>query len=337
MVAWQVWRGQSSQAQPQIFNPSDGGRRSTATITLSPRNEAQQSRGNERPRPLLSQSHSYSLRTEGTRLKGETVTRRTAPGAGWNDGFGEGIAEGSGYSGLLAAGSGSDYVAVFGGCSRARSSGSGVSVGRHSHTVIVLDVSGSMQLGAGPENSSNPEWEVAVCFRQLWSARTFNVVCFSHTAVKFRSEGIPVTAENIWAATGWVKERCRAPRGDFSPEVPRGTGGPSRLDLGLQTALCENPGRLFLISDGRPVIREAGQSLSRAAMLERISKALLQAEREPYLEIIDTAAPGTLASGGFLRELVDRCGGTYRKAGSLWADFKEPLRFRLTNLELRPR
>lgn len=154
--------------------------------------------------------------------------------------------------------------------------------------------------------------EFISCVSTLQETTFFNVVCFADAAAQFSEDSVPASARNVEAAISWARERFRRPHANGSLPVPEGSSGPSRLDLGMQTALQDNPQAVLLISDGQPMVRDGNRSLPHAAILTRISAAMPEYTEPPVVHTIATRKAGS----GFLRQLAAEFRGEYRTAAS---------------------
>lgn len=306
MMVWRIWAGQELRAQPQLLAPSDGGERSTAAAVKEKKVKVHPSK--KEMRTLHSSLPSFVMETAVRATPdSDPVTRTYKPGAGWNGGAGSGMLKGSGGDGW-GPGWGAGFAAVFGGVSATRPpkrSRQPVSV--PGKMVIVLDVSGSMRKHDGTGGDPAALWDFVACVRALHAASSFNVVCFSNTAAKFRTECVPVTAENVHAAVAWAHERFRAPQCGEAMPVPGGSSGTSRFDMAMSAALGEDPQKIFVISDGQPVVREGGHSLPEAAILAKISRSLTSCNTRPEMQTINTAMTDRRSDrGGFLQRLEEQ-------------------------------
>lgn len=158
--------------------------------------------------------------------------------------------------------------------------------------VIVLDVSPSMRASrAGIANG------LTILERQLAELPAdglFNLVCFAETARSLSEKPLAVTAENKSAALAFVSKCAAHPLGDG------GTDGTSRLDLGIAHALRQKPGRIVVISDGAPIVRHNGHSLTQPELLGRIRSLLPEHGTRPALHSI----PSGPQQSPFLQKLA---------------------------------
>jgi hypothetical protein len=134
--------------------------------------------------------------------------------------------------------------------------------------VFIIDVSGSMRLGAKIGNDySKIVKEVKQCLDHFQADTEFDIIAFGIVAYLYKPTLIPVPPEFDNSATGWLsymnpenKER-KAPdfgyvrKGKFVPN------GSSRADLAFEAALELKPEVILFLTDGTPTVEGGPEGL----------------------------------------------------------------------------
>jgi hypothetical protein len=137
--------------------------------------------------------------------------------------------------------------------------------GQGTNVYFVVDVSDSMVEAdkGGIEGYRNLKTKLGQMIASLAAETNFNVVFYGDGVDLFRGESVPATPENRKAAEDFLQGymSSTSQRGNrtrnFKPKLDRlpSTGGTSRMDLGLLAAFEGRADTIFVLTDGKPVIR----------------------------------------------------------------------------------
>ena len=137
--------------------------------------------------------------------------------------------------------------------------------GQGTNVYFVVDVSDSMVEAdkGGIDGYRNLKTKLGQMIASLAAETNFNVVFYGDGVDLFRGESVPATPENRKAAQEFLQGymSSTSQRGNrtrnFKPKLDTlpSTGGTSRMDLGLLAAFEGRADTIFVLTDGKPVIR----------------------------------------------------------------------------------
>jgi hypothetical protein len=137
--------------------------------------------------------------------------------------------------------------------------------GQGTNVYFVVDVSDSMVEAdkGGIDGYRNLKTKLGQMIASLAAETNFNVVFYGDGVDLFRGESVPATPENRKAAEEFLQGymSSTSQRGNrtrnFKPKLDTlpSTGGTSRMDLGLLAAFEGRADTIFVLTDGKPVIR----------------------------------------------------------------------------------
>lgn len=137
--------------------------------------------------------------------------------------------------------------------------------GQGTNVYFVVDVSDSMVEAdkGGINGYRNLKTKLGQMIASLGAETNFNVVFYGDGVDLFRGESVPATPENRKAAEEFLQGymSSTSQRGNrtrnFKPKLDTlpSTGGTSRMDLGLLAAFEGRADTIFVLTDGKPVIR----------------------------------------------------------------------------------
>ena len=137
--------------------------------------------------------------------------------------------------------------------------------GQGTNVYFVVDVSDSMVEAdkGGIDGYRNLKTKLGQMIASLAAETNFNVVFYGDGVDLFRGESVPATPENRKAAEEFLQGymSSTSQRGNrtrnFKPKLNTlpSTGGTSRMDLGLLAAFEGRADTIFVLTDGKPVIR----------------------------------------------------------------------------------
>jgi hypothetical protein len=165
--------------------------------------------------------------------------------------------------------------------------------GEGTNVYFVVDVSDSMveQDKGGIEGYRNLKDKLGKMIQSLAPETSFNIVFYGDAADLFMPSSVSATPENQKAAIKFLEQymTSTAKRGNISrnykPKVTTlpSMGGTSRMDLGLAAAFEGRADTIFVLTDGKPVIRRAMNEEEREEYRKKMADAEISAaDRQKY-------------------------------------------------------
>ena len=165
--------------------------------------------------------------------------------------------------------------------------------GQGTNVYFVVDVSDSMVEAdkGGIDGYRNLKTKLGQMIASLAAETNFNVVFYGDGVDLFRGESVPATPENRKAAEDFLQGymSSTSQRGNrtrnFKPKLDRlpSTGGTSRMDLGLLAAFEGRADTIFVLTDGKPVIRRGMTEEERKEdQKKRAGSEISDADRQKY-------------------------------------------------------
>ena len=165
--------------------------------------------------------------------------------------------------------------------------------GEGTNVYFVVDVSDSMVEAdkGGIDGYKNLKEKLAQMIASLAPETNFNVVFYGDTVDLFSPESVPATPENQKAARDFLPKymASTAQRGNilrnFKPKIATlpSNGGTSRMDLGLVAAFEGRADTIFVLTDGKPVIRRGMTDEERKEdQKKRAGSEISEADRQKY-------------------------------------------------------
>ena len=165
--------------------------------------------------------------------------------------------------------------------------------GEGTNVYFVVDVSDSMveQDKGGIEGYRNLKDKLGKMVQSLAPETSFNIVFYGDAADLFMPTSVSATPENQKAAIKFLEQymASTAKRGNISrnykPKITTlpSMGGTSRMDLGLAAAFEGRADTIFVLTDGKPVIRRAMDEKEREEYRKKMADAEISAaDRQKY-------------------------------------------------------
>ena len=165
--------------------------------------------------------------------------------------------------------------------------------GEGTNVYFVVDVSDSMVETdkGGIDGYKNLKEKLAQMIASLSPETHFNVVFYGDTVDLFSPESVPATPENQKAARDFLPKYMASTtqRGNilrnFKPKIATlpSSGGTSRMDLGLVAAFEGRADTIFVLTDGKPVIRRGMTEEERKVdQKKRAGSEISEADRQKY-------------------------------------------------------
>jgi hypothetical protein len=165
--------------------------------------------------------------------------------------------------------------------------------GQGTNVYFVVDVSDSMVEAdkGGIDGYRNLKTKLGQMIASLAAETNFNVVFYGDGVDLFRGESVPATPENRKAAEEFLQGymSSTSQRGNrtrnFKPKLDTlpSTGGTSRMDLGLLAAFEGRADTIFVLTDGKPVIRRAMNEKEREEYRKKAADSEISvADRQKY-------------------------------------------------------
>ena len=165
--------------------------------------------------------------------------------------------------------------------------------GEGTNVYFVVDVSDSMveTEKGGIDGYKNLKEKLAKMIASLVPETHFNVVFYGDAVDLFSPESLPATPENQKVARDFLPQYMASTtqRGNilknFKPKIATlpSNGGTSRMDLGLVAAFEGRADTIFVLTDGKPVIRRGMTEEERKEdQKKRAGSEISEADREKY-------------------------------------------------------
>ncbi len=165
--------------------------------------------------------------------------------------------------------------------------------GEGTNVYFVVDVSDSMveQDKGGIEGYRNLKDKLGKMVQSLAPETSFNIVFYGDAADLFMPTSVSATPENQKAAIKFLEQymASTSKRGNISrnykPKITTlpSMGGTSRMDLGLAAAFEGRADTIFVLTDGKPVIRRAMDEKEREEYRKKMADAEISAaDRQKY-------------------------------------------------------
>jgi hypothetical protein len=165
--------------------------------------------------------------------------------------------------------------------------------GQGTNVYFVVDVSDSMVEAdkGGIDGYRNLKTKLGQMISSLAAETNFNVVFYGDGVDLFRGESVPATTENRKAAEEFLQGymSSTSQRGNrtrnFKPKLDTlpSTGGTSRMDLGLLAAFEGRADTIFVLTDGKPVIRRGMTEEERKEdQKKRAGSEISDSDRQKY-------------------------------------------------------
>jgi len=165
--------------------------------------------------------------------------------------------------------------------------------GEGTNVYFVVDVSDSMveQDKGGIEGYKNLKDKLGQMIQSLAPETNFNIVFYGDAADLFMPTSVSATPENQKAAIKFLEQymASTAKRGNitrnYQPKITTlpSMGGTSRMDLGLAAAFEGRADTIFVLTDGKPVIRRAMDEKEREEYRKKMADSEISAtDRQKY-------------------------------------------------------
>ena len=165
--------------------------------------------------------------------------------------------------------------------------------GEGTNVYFVVDVSDSMveQDKGGIDGYKNLKDKLGQMIRSLAPETGFNIVFYGDAADLFMPTSVSATPENQKAAIKFLEQymASTAKRGNitrnYQPKITTlpSMGGTSRMDLGLAAAFEGRADTIFVLTDGKPVIRRGMNEKEREEYRKKMADAEISAaDRQKY-------------------------------------------------------
>jgi hypothetical protein len=165
--------------------------------------------------------------------------------------------------------------------------------GEGTNVYFVVDVSDSMveQDKGGIEGYKNLKDKLGQMIRSLAPETNFNIVFYGSAVDLFMTTSVAATPENQKSALKFMEQymASNSKRGNvvrnFRPKISTlpAVGGTSRMDLGLVAAFEGRADTIFVLTDGKPVIRRAMDDKEREEYRKKMAdSAISAADRQKY-------------------------------------------------------
>jgi hypothetical protein len=171
--------------------------------------------------------------------------------------------------------------------------------GEGTNVYFVVDVSDSMveQDKGGIDGYKNLKDKLGQMIRSLAPETSFNIVFYGDAVDLFMPTSVSATPENQKAALKFMEQymASTSKRGNISrnyrskvPTLPA-MGGTSRMDLGLVAAFEGRADTIFVLTDGKPVVRRAMNEKEREEYRKKMADSeISSADRQKYeKELVD--------------------------------------------------
>ena len=170
--------------------------------------------------------------------------------------------------------------------------------GEGTNVYFVVDVSDSMvePNKGGIDGYRSLKEKLGQMISSLAAETNFNLVFYGYTVDLFRPESVPATTENKQAALQFLAPYMASnlQRGNisknFKPKIEMlpSLGGTSRMDLGLLAAFEGRADTIFVLTDGKPVIKRAMTDKEREEYKKRSAEASIpEADRQKYAKQVE--------------------------------------------------
>ena len=195
------------------------------------------------------------------------------PGTGGGFGGGNGTGRGRGVGPGTGPGAGAGFTANFLGL-----------ISNGNNIIFCIDTSGSMRTILKPEGIATVRRELKAVIMTIPEKTNFNLICFGQNCDVFKAKSVPASKENKNEAVRFLEGYYGGGSGDFGrtrtekygkagkdaqgieyiPVLPEdvkelaGTEGGSRIDLAMVAAFERKPSTLYVLSDGAPGTKKAG-------------------------------------------------------------------------------
>ena len=256
------------------------------------------------------------------------------PGSGGGFGGGKGTGRGTGTGSGFGPGSQPGFTANFLGLT---STGNNI--------IFCIDTSGSMKGNLGANGITALRRELKKVIDGLPPSAQFNIICFGQNGDLFKSKSVIATQEMKNEANRFMEGYYGGASADFGrtraekygrkgtdsmgieytaimPEDVKelaGTEGGSRIDLAMVAAFERKPSTLFVLSDGAPGTRMAGQpAMEKREIINLIySKFEKMLGKTSKLQVNTISIYSNTADGRegekFLRDLAQKFGGKHKE------------------------
>jgi len=165
--------------------------------------------------------------------------------------------------------------------------------GEGTNVYFVVDVSDSMveQAKGGIEGYKNLKDKLGQMIQSLAPETNFNIVFYGDTVDLFQPTSVPATPQNQQAATRFLPRymASTSQRGNllknYRPKIQTlpSQGGTSRMDLGLAAAFEGRADTIFVLTDGKPVIRRGMNEKEQEEYQKKMAEAEISpADRQKY-------------------------------------------------------
>lgn len=317
---------QTKQEEQVDFLPGGGGGSNGATKSLQKSRQRQVVMAQPKARITSSMASSEVILPDPQTSMAETnllsglVVGGGSSGLGGGVGGGIGTGRGTGRGSGWGPGSGAGFAGKFLGLD---STGSNI--------MFVIDTSSSMLSNCKPEGIAAIRREMEKSINGMTTSTQFNLICFSQYADVFKPTSVFATAENKKEAINFFRfyysgQRSRTeafgdagkdPQGisyqGFKPSQVKGlegTGGGSRMDLGLSLAFERQATTVFLLSDGEPGTQRNAKKLETNELIKFMSdqeSKFLKGKRA----VVNTISVNPEAES-FMKKVASRFNGKHK-------------------------
>lgn len=165
--------------------------------------------------------------------------------------------------------------------------------GEGTNVYFVVDVSDSMveQDKGGIEGYKNLKDKLAQMIQSLAPETNFNIAFYGDSVDLFQPQSVPAMPENRQAALRFLPRymASTSQRGNlvrnYKPKIETlaALGGTSRMDLGLAAAFEGRADTIFVLTDGKPVIRRGMDKEEREEFQKKLGDSEISAaDRQKY-------------------------------------------------------
>ncbi|HEX2748644.1 MAG TPA: hypothetical protein VHM91_11640 [Verrucomicrobiales bacterium] len=257
------------------------------------------------------------------------------PGTGGGFGGGNGTGHGKGNGPGFGPGNAPGFTANFMGM-----------LSKGNNIIFCIDTSGSMKTNLSPEGIAAVRRELKRVITDMPPATNFNVICFGTSADIFKPKSVAATQENKNEVLRFLEGYYGGASADFGrtrterygragkdsqgieyvPLMPddvaelRGTEGGSRVDLAMVAAFERKPSTLFVLSDGAPGTKHAGDNgpMEHDEIIKMIYEKYKTLMGETSKLAVNTISIDSNTDEGregtkFMRKLANKFGGKHKE------------------------
>ena len=211
--------------------------------------------------------------------------------------------------------------------------------GSGDNILLVIDTSASMPRNCGESGIAAIRREIINTINGFPDSSFFNIICYATDADSFRAQSVRATHKNKFEAIRFMRAYfgdsdhvastrtssfggdslgARDPMGiDYFPIYPKevdgleGTGGGSRIELGVVAAMRSKPSTIFVLSDGEPVTMRDDRIVSHAELVDIIHRNYRRIYKGRKL-VVHTVSIRNLGEK-FLRQVSSGFDGEHRE------------------------